>query len=111
MIEYLGFLYSLCKDIKKFFISKYKYKDDVKTVDDEYVKKFILKDKDPGNYLHFSWCYEDKIEIKKADGYDYHYSFDEKEKKRFIFKNKDGLYLIVKKVCPHKNIYTKNNEH
>ena len=92
MVEYLGFLYRIIKDIKEFFT----YKEDEKKIDDKYVEQLKKQHQDKGEDIDFRWSKEDKIEARKADGWDYYYQSDNSKKKKFILKNTNGQILIAR---------------
>ncbi|MGE3920069.1 MAG: hypothetical protein AB7F64_03835 [Gammaproteobacteria bacterium] len=94
MIEYLGFVYGIIKDLKEYFT----YQEDVKLIDNEYAKHLENQEKTNGNNIEFHWSDEDKVSIRKTKGWDYYYEIDKKQRKKFILKNKANKILIAKKI-------------
>lgn len=96
MVEYLGLLYGIIKDIKEYFT----YEESEKLIDQEYVDQLKMKHKDNGEDVDFRWSAEDKMEARKAKGWECYYQIDRSRKKKFVLKNKSGKILIAK---PNKN--------
>lgn len=92
MVEYLGLIYGIIKDIKEYF----KYVESEKMVDNSYVEQLKKKHESDGENISFYWSDEDKLEVRKAKGWDYYYQVDKNKKKKFILKNKTGQILIAK---------------
>lgn len=93
MIEYLGIVYELAKDLK----SHLKWDEKSKTVNNNWLDKSGLQDSAEKEKIILRWCNSDRIEEYKLKQYDIYYEIDEKKHVRFKLKNKSGQILMGKK--------------
>ena len=96
MIEFLGLLYDVAKDIKDYLV----WDEDVKVVDREWLEKsgFGQAMRDKGYDLR--WSKPEKIESRKLDGYELIYEIDKlkRVRRRIEWRSaNDSLVLIGKK--------------
>lgn len=93
MIDLLGFLYEVAKDVK----DSLKWKEEVKLVDIKWPEKSGFKQKAEADGMEISWSKPDKLESRKLDGYDIVYELDKKNRIRRRLVLRDGLILIGKR--------------
>jgi len=96
MIEFLGLLYDVAKDIKDYL----EWDEDVKVVDREWLEKsgFGQAMREKGYDLR--WSKPEKIESRKLDGYELIYEIDKlkRVRRRIEWRSaNDSLVLIGKK--------------
>jgi len=95
MIEYLGFLYGVAKDIKEYL----KWNEETKSVDREWLEKSGFG-KEMGNRGYkLYWSRPEKIETRKLDGYEIIFEIDKlKRIRRRIERTseRDSLILLGK---------------
>lgn len=73
------------------------WKEDVKTVNNEYLKtKKIIEQAEIKN-ITFRWCDPDRIEELKLKGYEVYYETDVEKHIKYLLENKDNQILIFKK--------------
>jgi len=94
MIEWLGFIYSLSKNLKDYL--QYEEKD--KLVDIVWPQKsgFDQKWKEKGYQLR--WSRPDKVESRRLDGWEILYEIDKIKRLRHRLILKDGMVLIGKSI-------------
>lgn len=97
MIEFLGLLYDVAKDIKDYLA----WEEDVKVVDRKWLEKsgFGQAMRDKGYDLR--WSKPERIESRKLDGYEFIYEIDKlkRKKRRIEWRSaNDSLVLIGKKL-------------
>lgn len=93
MIDFLGFIYDLAKDLKAYF----KWEEEEKLIDSNWVKKSGFQDKAENDGLTLRWSNPDKIQTRMLDGYDVVYEIDESKRMRRRLVNKVGDVLIGKR--------------
>ena len=96
MIEFLGFLYGIAKDIKYYL----EWDEEAKSVDREWLEKsgFGKRMEEQGYNLY--WSKPESVETRKLDGYEVMYEIDKiKRIKRHIERTggRDPLILMGKK--------------
>lgn len=96
MIDLLGFLYDVAKDLKEYF----EWKEEDKLVDFKWPEKSGLKDKAAADGLTISWCKPDRLESRRLDGYEIVYEVDKADRVRRRIVLRDGLVLIGKRSQP-----------
>lgn len=94
MIEWLGFIYGIFKDLKKY----HTYEDGTKKVNAEYVEYLKKKLKESGENFRFYWSNEEEVEARKVKGWDCYYQIDEKKKKKYLLLNKSDQILMAQKL-------------
>ena len=92
MIEWLGYIYGIAKDIKDYL----QYVEEDKLVDFTWPVKsgFEKKWKQKGYQLR--WSRPDKIESRRFDGWEVLYEVDQIKRVRHRLILKDGMVLIGK---------------
>jgi hypothetical protein len=92
MIDLLGFIYDVAKDIKE----HYTWKDQEKLVDFSWPEKSGLKAKVEEKGMKMAWCRPDRVASLQLDGWKHIFEFDEKARIRSTLVLKDGLVLMGK---------------
>lgn len=90
MIDFLGFLYELAKDLK----GHLEWKEEDKLVNIKWPEQSGFKGKAAAAGLEISWSRPDKVESRKLDGYEVVYEVDQKTRVRRRLVLRDGLVLI-----------------
>ncbi len=90
MIDILGFLYDIAKDIKEYL----DWNEEDKLVDFNWPEKSGLKAKAEAEGMTIRWCKPDKLVSRQIDGYEIIYEIDKKKRVRRRLVLKDGLVLI-----------------
>jgi hypothetical protein len=94
MIEWLGFLYGLAKDIKSYLT----WGEETKLVDREWLKKSGFEDLMNNKGYKLRWTTPEKIETRKLDGYEIIYEIDKSKcVRRRIVRGREPLTLLGKK--------------
>ena len=93
MIDLLGFLYDVAKDVKDYL----EWKEEQKLVDIKWPEKSGFKEKAEADGMEISWSKPDKLESRKLDGYEIVYELDKKSRTRRRLVLRDGLILIGKR--------------
>lgn len=93
MIDLLGFLYDVAKDIKAYL----EWDEEAKLVDFNWPEKSGLKAKAEADDMKIAWCRPDKIASRQLDGYEIVYEVDKIKRVRRKLVLKDGLVLIGKR--------------
>jgi hypothetical protein len=93
VIDLLGFLYDVAKDIKGYL----EWKEEEKLVDIKWPEKSGFKEKAQADGMEISWSRPDKLESRKLDGYEIVYELDKKSRIRRRLVLRDGLILIGKR--------------
>lgn len=91
MIEFLGLLYGVAKDINKYL----SWKEETKFVDRTWLEKsgFGALMKEQGYKLY--WSTPEKVETRKLDGYEFLYEFDEPKRIRRRIEWTSGRDTLV----------------
>jgi hypothetical protein len=90
MIDLLGFLYDVAKDIKEY----YEWGEEEKLVDFDWPEKSGLMAKAEAAGMSVRWCRPDKIASRQLSGYEILYEIDTKNRIRRRLVLKDGLVLL-----------------
>jgi hypothetical protein len=96
MIEYLGFIYGVAKDIKDYF----KWEEESKVVDREWLEKSGFGKEMENQGFKLYWSRLEKIESRKLDGYEVIFEVDKikRVRKRVVWNSgTDSLVLLGKK--------------
>jgi hypothetical protein len=94
MIEWLGLLYVIGKDIKSYL----KWEEEIKTVDGEWLKRSGFQELMKNQGYELRWSKPEKVETRKLDGYEVIYEIDKKSRvRRRIQRGREQLVLIGKK--------------
>ena len=93
MLEYLGFLYALAKDLKKYL----EWKEETKLVSSDWLEKSGFRKEAEKNGISLRWSKPDKVESRLLDGYEIMYEVDSSKSVRRKLVLKDGLILIGKR--------------
>lgn len=91
-IEYLGFIYGMIKDLKKYF----QYEEDELEVDNEYLEILKKKHKDKGENVEFHVSNRERVQAGLTKGWDYYYKIDDNKRKKYILKFKNGQIILAK---------------
>lgn len=92
MIDLLGFIYDVAKDINE----HYKWKDQEKLVDISWPEKSGLVAKAKENGMEVKWCRPDRVASLQIDGWSYIYEFNNESRVRSTLVLSDGLVLMGK---------------
>ena len=92
MIELLGFIYGLAKDLKDYI----KYSEEEKLVDINWPEKSGFKETWENKGYVLYWSRPDKIASKQLDGWEILYEIDKIKRIRSRMVLNDGLILIGK---------------
>jgi len=101
LIEWLGFLYMLGKDVVNYAKDSSQLKEDEKLVDSNWPEKSGLTERANKTGLEFRWSAPDKVESRKFDGWGEMYSIDKKNKIQYKLVQKNGSVLIGRQ-RPHQ---------
>lgn len=93
MIELLGFVYDLVKDIKEYL----EWDEEEKLVDINWPEKSGLKMKAEAEGMKISWIRPDRLDSLQLDGYELIYEVDKVKRIRRKLVLYDGLVLVGKK--------------
>jgi hypothetical protein len=94
MIEYLGFLYGVAKDIKEYLT----WREEMKVVDREWLEKSGFGKIMESQGYKLYWSRPDKIETRILDGYEIIFEIDKSKRiRRRIVRGREPLVLIGKK--------------
>lgn len=93
MIDLLGFLYEVGKDLKE----HYEWKEEDKLVDLPWVEKSGFDKAAEANGYKLHWSRPDHIESRKLDGYEVMFELDKSARVRRRLVARDGLVLLGKK--------------
>jgi hypothetical protein len=94
MIEYLGFIYSVGKDIKDYLA----WHEETKVVDREWLEKSGFGKLMESQGYKLLWSLPDKIETRKLSGYEIIFEIDESRRiRRRIVRGREPLVLIGKR--------------
>jgi hypothetical protein len=94
MIEYLGIIYGLAKDIKEYLA----WREESKLVDREWLDRSGFKDLMESKGYELRWSKRDRIETRKLDGYEVIFEIDRSNRvRRRIERGREPLILIGKK--------------
>jgi hypothetical protein len=92
MFEYLGLLYALAKDLKKYL----EWKEETKLVSSDWIEKSGFRREAENNGILLRWSRPDKVESRILDGYEVMYEIDRSKRVRRKLVLKDGLVLLGK---------------
>lgn len=96
MIEFIGLLYDVAKDIKDYLA----WDEEVKVVDREWLEKSGFGQTLRDNGYDLRWSKPEKLESRKLDGYELIYEIDKVKriKRRIEWRSgQDSLLLLGKK--------------
>ncbi|KQW76334.1 hypothetical protein [Methylibium sp. Root1272] len=93
MIDLLGFLYEIGKDLKE----HHEWKEEDKLVDLPWVQKSGFDKSAEANGYKLCWSRPDRIESLKLDGYEVMFELDRSARTRRRLVARDGLVLVGKK--------------
>ena len=96
MIEYLGFIYGVAKDIKDYL----KWDEETKVVGSEWLEKSGFGKEMESQGYKLYWSRSEKIEARKLDGYEIIFEVHKikRIRKRIVWSSKnDSLVLLGKK--------------
>lgn len=93
MIDLLGFLYEIGKDLKK----HYEWKEEDKLVELPWTQKSGFDKAAESNGYKLYWSRPDRIESLKLDGYAMMFELDKSARVRRRLVARDGLVLLGKK--------------
>jgi hypothetical protein len=94
MIEYLGLLYALAKDIK----SCLTWSEEAKLVDREWLKTSGFEEFMKNQGYKLRWTTPEKVETRKLYGYEIIYEIDKSNRvRRRIVRGREPLTLLGKK--------------
>lgn len=93
MIDLLGFLYELGKDLKE----HYEWKEEDKLVDLPWAQKSGFDKAAEACGYKLYWSRKDRIESRKLDGYEVMFELDNSVRTRRRLVSRDGLVLLGKK--------------
>ena len=94
MIEWLGFMYGLGKDVTSHIRKSSEWKEDDKLVDFSWPEKSGLTEEAAKRGLELRWSAPEKVESRKLDGWEEMYSTDEKKQTKYRLTQRDGAVLI-----------------
>ena len=92
MIEWLGYIYGIAKDIKDYL----QYVEEDKLVDFTWPEKSGFEEKWKQKGYQLRWSRPDKIESRRFDGWEVLYEVDHIKRVRHRLILKDGMVLIGK---------------
>ena len=92
IIELLGLLYGIAKDLKSY--QTYEEKD--KIIDQRRLTQIEKAHEEKGDMIEFRISDPDKIEGIKQNGWDYYYEIDEDKKTKSLLKMKNGQIIIAR---------------
>ena len=92
MLEWLGFLYGVAKDLKDYF----GYEEEDKLVDINWPEKSGFDEKWKQKGYKLRWERTDKIESRRLDGWEILYEVDKINRVRRRIVLRDGMVLIGK---------------
>ena len=107
MIELLGLLYGIVKDIKQYI----SWKEEIKVVDEEWLEKSGFKEKMEIEEYKLYWSSHEKIESRLLDGYEIIYELDRLKRVRRRIEwtsGQDSLVLLGKKKYITRHNYLTN---
>lgn len=93
MIDLLGFLYEVGKDLKE----HYEWEEEDKLVELPWVHKSGFDKASEANGYKLYWSLPERIESRKLDGYEVMFELDESARTRRRLVTRDGLILLGKK--------------
>lgn len=93
MIDLLGILYEIGKDLKE----HYEWKQEDKLVELPWVEKSGFKRVAEANGYTLYWSRPDRIESRKIDGYEVMFELDEVARMRRRLVTRDSLVLLGRK--------------
>lgn len=93
MIDILGFIYDVAKDVKAYL----DWIEEEKLVDFNWPEKSGLKAKAEAEGMSISWSRPDKLASRLADGYEVIYEIEKAKRIRRRLVLRDGLVLIGKR--------------
>jgi len=89
----LGLIYQIGKDIKKWL----EWKEEIKSVDSEYLEKSGLKAHLEKDGVKLRWSTFDKVPTRKLEGWEIVYEIDEKNRTNYQLVRNNEVTLIGKK--------------
>lgn len=93
MIDALGFIYDVIKDMKEYLT----WSEEEKMIELSWVEKSGFDKEATKNGYALRWSRPDKVETRKLEGYDIMYELDKKNRVRRKLVTRDGLVLVGKK--------------
>ena len=93
MIEWLGLLYGLAKDLKDYV----QWNEEEKLVDMGWPEKSGFQAQAERNSLKLSWSTAEKVQSRLLDGYEVMYEIDKVKRVRRKIVLKDGMILLGKR--------------
>lgn len=97
MIEWLGFVYGLGKDLAGYIKKSSEWEEEEKLVDSSWPEKSGLTEEAAKTGLKLRWSAPDKVESRKFDGWEEMYSIDEEKQTKYRLVQKNGSVLIGRK--------------
>ena len=92
MLELLGFVYGIAKDLKGYL----EYEEENKLVDHSWPAKSSFDEKWKEKGYKLKWSRPDKIESRRLDGWEILYEVDKIKRVRRRIVLRDGMVLIGK---------------
>jgi len=92
MLEWLGFIYVIAKDLKDYL----KYAEEDKLVDLSWTEKSGFRTKWEQKGYEVRWSQLDKIESRRLEGWEVLYEVDKIKRVRRRMVSRDGMVLIGK---------------
>ncbi|MFQ5684572.1 MAG: hypothetical protein ACE5HC_15035 [Candidatus Binatia bacterium] len=96
MIEYLGLIYAVAKDLKGYL----SWQEESKLVDFNWPETSGLKAEAQKSGLELSWSNPEKVQSRILEGYEIVYEIDKSKQIRRRLELKDGLVLMGKRSPP-----------
>jgi hypothetical protein len=93
VIDLLGFVYDVAKDVKEYLT----WKEEEKLIDFNWPVKSGFQAKAEGDGLKIAWSRPDRIASRELDGYEIVYEVDKPKRIRRRLVLKDGSVLIGKR--------------
>ncbi len=94
MIEWLGLLYGLGKDVASYLKNSSQWQEDEKLVDSSWPEKSGLNEEAKKTGLELRWSAPEKVESRKFDGWEEMYSIDKEKQIKYRLVQKNGSVLI-----------------
>lgn len=97
MIEWLGFIYGLGKDVANYHKKSSEWEEEEKLVDSSWPEKSGLTTEAAKNRLELRWSAPEKVEKRRFDGWEEVYSIEEEKRTKYRLVQKNGAVLIGRK--------------
>lgn len=105
MIEYLGLLYTIGKDIKAYL----SWNEETKIVDFQWIEKSGFKAKAENEGFQLYWSSPEKVPTRLLNGYEIVYEIDKSNKVKHRLELKDGSVLIGKRKKNNLSVSNQSN--